>query len=132
MTNNPTILILDDDECVTRALKRRLEFEGFTVHVAHSTGEAALLVQSVHFAVVDVELCAGQDSHAFVREHFTENNYVRLTNSSLGDIPDDCRGAGAFDKLKINNNDDFIQVISSGCALRIDRLDRDQRPDINP
>ena len=101
--NLPSVLIVDDDEAVRRALEQALSLEGFVVHVA-SSGEAALEVAAEHapdIVVIDMTM-PGLDGTGVIRHWRSKGKeWPICVLSARSDVEDRVEGlqAGADDYL---------------------------------
>jgi two-component system response regulator MprA len=96
------ILVVDDDEAITAALRRALSFEGYTVRVAHD-GESGLREvrdSSPDLVILDI-LMPGIDGFEFCRRVRGSDDTPILMLTARDEVADRVRGldAGADDYL---------------------------------
>ena len=123
------VLVVDDEEDVLRAVKRRLERQGFEVEVADSAEEGAIRIQTAEtpfdVAVTDMRMedpDAGIQilQAAFGRDVFAEV----IVMTAYGNVKNavECMKLGAFDYIEKNiPGVDVYEVITVKIEQAMDR-----------
>jgi len=134
MSRMSRVLVIDDEESVVRAVKRRLERQGYTVEMATSAAEGVELIYKVEtpFDVVVTDMSMDlpesglQVLHAATtRDMFTEV----IVMTAYGNVANavECMRRGAFDYIEKNAPDvDAYEAI----AAKVDQALARRRHDI--
>lgn len=115
------VLVIDDEETVLRAVKRRLERDGYNVETAHCAAEGVKVIHEAEppfdVVVTDMSMDAPESGlqvlhAATTRDMFTEvivmTAYGNVTNAV------ECMRRGAFDYIEKNAPDsDAYEMIAN-------------------
>jgi len=129
------VLVIDDEESVLRAVKRRLEREGFGVETANSAAEGLEKIRSAEPAydvvVTDMSMDLPESGlqvlhAATTRDMFTEV----IVMTAYGNVANavECMRRGAFDYIEKNAPDqDAFEAIAAKVNQGLARRRRDIR-----
>ncbi len=116
----PSVLLVDDEAPLLRALRRLLESEGFVVHEAGDAGGIAHeLTQEPELVLLDLRLgsVSGVDLIGDIREQSPDTEIVVMTGYASIDSAVASIRAGAFDYLEKPLHDRHRVVQTLGRAL---------------
>ncbi len=99
--STPTVMVLDDEEIVRRALMRRLESSGYVVHTAKDYPEFTERMVECDAVLCDIILPGGSglDALKFTREHFPYTPVILMTGQPSYETAAEAIRLGAFDYL---------------------------------
>lgn len=129
------VLVIDDEEDVLNAVRRRLEREGFQVTLASSSEQGLELIQSAEkpFDIVVTDMSMEDPdsglkvlSGAFSRDLFAEV----IVMTAYGNVANavECMRRGAFDYIEKNSPGvDAYEVLAIKIGQAMDRRRRDVR-----
>lgn len=129
------ILVIDDEEAVLRAVKRRLERAGYTVDEAASAaeGQETILKTETPYDVIVTDMSMDSPDAglrvlhaAFTRDLFAEV----IVMTAYGNVANavECMRRGAFDYIEKNvPGVDAYEVLAAKIDLAMDRRRRDVR-----
>jgi two-component system, response regulator RegA len=129
------VLVIDDEESVLRAVKRRLDREGFGVEIAESASEGIRMIYDAKppydVVVTDMSMDAPESGlqvlhAATTRDMFTEV----IVMTAYGNVANavECMRRGAFDYIEKNAPDvDAYEAIASKVDQALLRRRRDIR-----
>lgn len=129
------VLVIDDEEDVLNAVRRRLEREGYQVSLASNSEEGIAMIQSAEkpFDIIVTDMSmedpnAGLKvlSGAFSRDLFAEV----IVMTAYGNVSNavECMRRGAFDYIEKNSpGADAYEVLAIKIGQAMDRRRRDVR-----
>ncbi|MBC8066641.1 MAG: response regulator [Chlorobia bacterium] len=129
------VLVIDDEEAVVAAVRRRLERDGFDVETAGSASEgiAAIMDRPRPYDVVVTDMSMDNPDSglqvlhaAFTRDLFAEV----IVMTAYGNVANavECMRRGAFDYIEKNAPGlDVFEILSIKIGQAIDRRRRDVR-----
>lgn len=129
------VLVIDDEEAVVAAVRRRLERDGFDVETAGSASEgiAAIMDRPKPYDVIVTDMSMDNPDSglqvlhaAFTRDLFAEV----IVMTAYGNVANavECMRRGAFDYIEKNAPGlDVFEILSIKIGQAIDRRRRDVR-----
>lgn len=128
------ILVIDDEESVRAAVKRRLEREGHEVTTAGSTAEAVRLIREDHsfdVIVTDMSMDVPKSGLEILQAAFTRDLFAQvIVMTAYGNVANavESMRRGAFDYIEKNApGQDAYEEISKKVDEAMDRRLRDIR-----
>ncbi|MCH8274432.1 MAG: response regulator [Armatimonadetes bacterium] len=123
------VLVVDDEEDVLRAVKRRLERQGFEVEVADSAEEGAIRIQTAEtpfdVAVTDMRMEAPDAGIQILQAAFGRDVFAEvIVMTAYGNVKNavECMKLGAFDYIEKNiPGVDVYEVITVKIEQAMDR-----------
>jgi DNA-binding NtrC family response regulator len=129
------VLVIDDEEAVLRAVKRRLDREGYQVETAESAAEGIRMIHDADpgydVVITDMSMDAPESGlqilhAATARDMFTEV----IVMTAYGNVANavECMRRGAFDYIEKNAPEvDAYEAITEKVAQALQRRRRDIR-----
>ncbi|RYG35041.1 response regulator [bacterium] len=129
------VLVIDDEEGVLNAVRRRLERAGHSVETAGSAVDGIALIanepQPFEAIVTDMSMDTPEAGLQVLHAAFTRDLFAEvLVMTAYGNVANavECMRRGAFDYIEKNSPGiDVYEVISEKIALALDRRRRDLR-----
>lgn len=131
----PRILVIDDEEAVLTAVKRRMERQGYAVEAAPTAAEGIKLIQDTDvpfdaivtdMSIEDPEAGLHVLNAAFARDLFAEV----IVMTAYGNVANavECMRRGAFDYVEKNSPGvDVFELLTMKVDQAIDRRRQDVR-----
>lgn len=129
------VLVIDDEESVLAAVRRRLARAGYTVDVANSAAEGIAMIHAAetHYDAVVTDMSMDEPESglqvlhaAFSRDLFAEV----IVMTAYGNVANavECMRRGAFDYIEKNAPDvDVYEVLAQKIGQAMERRRRDVR-----
>lgn len=129
------VLVIDDEESVLRAVKRRLEREGYVVEVAGAAADGIELIRAAEppydVVVTDMSMDAPESGLQVLHAATTRDMFSEvIVMTAHGNVANavECMRRGAFDYIEKNAPDsDAFEEIANKVNQAIQRRRRDIR-----
>lgn len=128
------ILVIDDEEGVLRAIRRRLKRDGYEIETAENAAagvEKILSLPPYDAIVTDMSMDSPDAGLRVLHAAFTRDLFAAvIIMTAYGNVANavECMRKGAFDYIEKNSPDlDAYELLSEKIALAMDRRRRDAR-----
>jgi DNA-binding NtrC family response regulator len=129
------VLVIDDEEAVLNAVRRRLARAGYSVDVANSAAEGIAMIHSAetHYdaVVTDMSMDEPESGLQVLHAAFTRDLFAEvIVMTAYGNVANavECMRRGAFDYIEKNAPDvDVYEVLAQKIGQAMERRRRDVR-----
>jgi DNA-binding NtrC family response regulator len=129
------VLVIDDEESVLNAVKRRLEREGYRVHAANSSAEGMEMIESAEkpydVIVTDMSMEDPDSGLRVLHAAFTRDLFAEvIVMTAYGNVANavECMRRGAFDYIEKNAPGvDAYEMLALKIQHAMDRRRQDLR-----
>src|SRR5450432_468024 len=129
------VLVIDDEETVLRAIRRRLEREGYEVETAEDSTEGAkrILGEPLPFdaVVTDMSMDSADAGLRIIHAAFSRDLFAAvIVMTAFGNVANavECMRRGAFDYIEKNvPGVDAYEMLTEKLNLALERRRRDAR-----
>jgi DNA-binding NtrC family response regulator len=130
-----TVLVIDDEESVLAALRRRLERSGYAVEAANSAQEGIALIHAApnvfDVIVTDMSMDTPEAGLQVLHAAFTRDLFAEvIVMTAYGNVANavECMRRGAFDYIEKNAPGvDAFELLNEKVGLALERRRRDVR-----
>lgn len=129
------VLVIDDEEAVLNAVRRRLARAGYSVDVANSAAEGIAMIHGAetHYdaVVTDMSMDEPESGLQVLHAAFTRDLFAEvIVMTAYGNVANavECMRRGAFDYIEKNAPDvDVYEVLAQKITQAMERRRRDVR-----